>query len=93
MAEPLLTCEELAEIVTRSTGVTVEPAALESAAVRFEDIDVDSLGVLSIVAELEKRHQRDLGPDAEASQTPRELLDLVNDLALNDLAPNAPHGE
>ncbi|QXJ21829.1 acyl carrier protein [Actinomadura graeca] len=83
MAEPRLTYEELAEIVARCTGVTVEPAALEPPTVRFEELDVDSLGVLSIVAELERRHRLVLGPDAEDTTTPRELLNLVNDLAAN----------
>ncbi|MGI5282706.1 phosphopantetheine-binding protein [Nonomuraea polychroma] len=80
MTKLMLTYEELAEIMSKSAGVTVAPAALESDTVRFEDIDVDSLGLLSIVAELERRYRLQLGVEAESSQTPRELLDMVNTL-------------
>ncbi|MEU4834406.1 acyl carrier protein [Streptosporangium sp. NPDC023615] len=80
MTRIMLTYEELAEIVSKSAGVRVAPETLESDSVRFEDIEVDSLGLLSIVAELERRYRLELGVEAESSETPRELVDMVNTL-------------
>ncbi|MEV0587117.1 acyl carrier protein [Nonomuraea sp. NPDC050310] len=79
MTELTLTYEELAEIMSKSAGVTVPAETLESPTVRFEDLEVDSLGLLSIVAELERRYRLTLGAEAESSQTPGELLAAVND--------------
>lgn len=78
MAGTTLTYEELAEIVSKCVGVTVEPDAIGSPTVRFEEIGVDSLGVLSIVAELERRYRIALGAEAEESETLGELINLVN---------------
>lgn len=80
MAVPRLTYEALAEIVGGSVGVTVAPATLGTDSVRFSDVGVDSLGVLSIVAELERRFRLTLGADAESCETPKELVDLINKL-------------
>jgi minimal PKS acyl carrier protein len=74
------TIGELAEVITQCTGVAVDAAALASHPLTsFEDLEVDSLGVLGVVAELERRHGVILGADAEQCGTPYELLALVNE--------------
>ena len=83
MAQFMLTENELAQIISLKAGITVSPETIESGTVQFEDIDVDSLGVLSIVAELERRYRLGLGAEAESCTTPKELLDMVNKIDPN----------
>ncbi|MDX6356497.1 MAG: minimal acyl carrier protein, partial [Streptomyces sp.] len=44
----------------------------------FTDFELDSLGLLGIVSELEKRYARPIGEEAETCKTPRDFLDNVN---------------
>ncbi|MEV6400716.1 acyl carrier protein [Streptomyces sp. NPDC051907] len=74
-----LTIEELARLMKKGAGLTVDPVDLENrATARFDEFGLDSLGLLGIVGELENRHGRPLPPDADRCKTPREFLDLVN---------------
>lgn len=73
-----LTYQEFAEVLRSCAGVTVDPGTLESGTVEFADIDVDSLGLLGVVAELQNRFGATLGTEAESSRSPRELIDIVN---------------
>ncbi|MFG2983870.1 acyl carrier protein [Streptomyces sp. NPDC048258] len=74
-----LTMEELAALMHKGAGVTVDPAAMASRPeADFEEWGLDSLGLLGIVGELENRHGRPLPPDADRCKSPREFLDLVN---------------
>jgi minimal PKS acyl carrier protein len=74
-----LTMEELAALMKKGAGVTVDPSVMESRPdSRFEEYGLDSLGLLGIVGELENRHGRPLPADADRCKTPREFLDLVN---------------
>ncbi|GHG97823.1 acyl carrier protein [Streptomyces lanatus] len=74
-----LTYDELAALMKKGAGVTVEPSDLESRAdAPFADFGLDSLGLLGIVGELENRHGRALPTDAERCKSPRAFLDLVN---------------
>lgn len=74
-----LTMEELAALMKKGAGVTVDPSVMASRPdSRFDEYGLDSLGLLGIVGELENRHGRPMPPDADRCKTPREFLDLVN---------------
>jgi minimal PKS acyl carrier protein len=75
-----LTPEELAALMKKGAGITVDPLELATHPdVRFDAYGLDSLGLLGIVGELENRHGRPLPPEADQCKTPRQFLDLVND--------------
>ncbi|MFF2124305.1 phosphopantetheine-binding protein [Streptomyces olivochromogenes] len=74
-----VTLIELASLMKKAAGVSVEPQDLEkSSDSPFGTLGLDSLGLLGIVGELENRYSQPLPPDAERCKTPREFLDLVN---------------
>ncbi|MET7517980.1 acyl carrier protein [Streptomyces sp. NPDC005480] len=74
-----LTFDELARLMKKAAGVTVDPHQLEeSPDSPFDAVGLDSLGLLGIVGELENRSGQPLPPDSERCKTPREFLDLVN---------------
>ncbi|MEE1940168.1 acyl carrier protein [Streptomyces sp. TRM 70361] len=74
-----VTVTELAALMKRTAGVTVDPGDLAARAdTAFGVFGLDSLGLLGIVGELEKRHGRNLPVNAERCETPRDFLDCVN---------------
>jgi len=73
-----ITVEELAELMKKSAGVTVDAEELRQNDPGFATLGVDSLGLLGIVGELENRYGTPMPPEAERSKTPRQFLDLVN---------------
>ncbi|MGW1887070.1 acyl carrier protein [Streptomyces sp. NPDC001514] len=74
-----LTIEELAALMKKGAGITVDPAEMGGRPeARFDEYGLDSLGLLGIVGELENRYGRALPADADRCKTPREFLDLVN---------------
>lgn len=74
-----VTVDELAVLMKKAAGITVEPQELKQAAESpFDSFGLDSLGLLGIVGELENRYSLSLPPDSERCRTPREFLDLVN---------------
>ncbi|GGX25904.1 acyl carrier protein [Streptomyces chartreusis] len=74
-----VTFADLAALMKKGAGVTVDPKELESRAdAPFGEFGLDSLGLLGIVGELENRHGRALPTDAERCKSPRAFLDLVN---------------
>ncbi|WP_328873887.1 acyl carrier protein [Streptomyces sp. NBC_00287] len=74
-----LTFEELAALMKKAAGVTVDPHELERRAdAPFADFGLDSLGLLGVVGELENRHGRALPTDAERCKSPRAFLALVD---------------
>jgi minimal PKS acyl carrier protein len=78
-----ITVEELSELMKRTAGIAVSPQELaERPDIAFEELGIDSLGLLGIVGELENRHGMPLPPDAEHCKTPRKFLDLVNNTLL-----------
>ncbi|MFF1957512.1 acyl carrier protein [Streptomyces sp. NPDC058220] len=78
-----LTFEELATLMKKSAGLTVDPNEMERRPeARFDDFGLDSLGLLGIVGELENRHGLPLPPDADQCKSPHEFLDLVNNALL-----------
>ncbi|GGZ80453.1 acyl carrier protein [Streptomyces subrutilus] len=74
-----LTIEELAALMKKGAGLTVDPAAMaDRPDAGFDEWGLDSLGLLGIVGELENRQGRPLPADADRCRSPREFLDLVN---------------
>jgi minimal PKS acyl carrier protein len=74
-----ITLEELSELMKKAAGVTVDPEELEQQYdTTFDVLGIDSLGLLGVVGELEKRYGTALPPDAERCKTPRQFLDMVN---------------
>lgn len=73
-----LSAGELAAVVRECSGVNVEAERFGSPDVLFADLGVDSLGLLGVVAELERRLSVTLGADAEGAPSPYALIDLVN---------------
>ncbi|MFF6996457.1 acyl carrier protein [Streptomyces sp. NPDC008313] len=74
-----VTLTELAALMKKAAGITVDAAELErSPETPFEKLGLDSLALLGIVGELENRYSRPLPPDSERCKTPREFLDLIN---------------
>ncbi|MEV6790800.1 acyl carrier protein [Streptomyces sp. NPDC051320] len=80
---PELDYQELALLMKKSAGITVDPDELENRTqAKFSDFGLDSLGLLGIVGELENRHGRALPPDADKCKSPAEFIDMVNDALL-----------
>ena len=78
-----VTFDELAALMKKAAGITVDPQELrQSAESPFDSFGLDSLGLLGIVGELENRHGTPMPPDAEHCKTPRTFLDLVNSTLL-----------
>ncbi|MGW1199818.1 acyl carrier protein [Streptomyces sp. NPDC002536] len=73
-----LTYEQLAVIVRACTGVQLDAAGLDDPGLELKALGVDSLGLLGVVAELERRYPVLLGREAEQAASPRALHDLVN---------------
>jgi aromatase len=81
------TLAELGEIVRSSTGVDIDMSEVERRpAVTFEELDVDSLGLLSVIASLEKQYGVELGVDVEECETFGHLIGAVEE-ALGAAAP------
>ncbi|MFF2503437.1 acyl carrier protein [Streptomyces sp. NPDC058067] len=74
-----VTFDELATLMKKAAGITVDPQELTQDPDRpFGSFGIDSLGLLGIVGEIENRYSQSLPPDSERCKTPREFLDLVN---------------
>ena len=76
-APTALNHDELADVITRCAGSPTDGVALR-ANPTFADIGVDSLGLLGVVAELERTFGVQFGADAETCASPAELLDIAN---------------
>lgn len=74
-----LTYQELAALMKKGAGLTVDPEQLERRPDgEFAEFGLDSLGLLGIVGELEIRHEIALPSEADKCKTPKEFVDLVN---------------
>ncbi|GHB42245.1 putative acyl carrier protein [Streptomyces viridiviolaceus] len=74
-----MTIEDLSTLMKRTAGVHVDPVTLRrQAEAGFDTFGLDSLGLLGIVAELEKRYGFGLPEQAERCKTPADFLALVN---------------
>ncbi|WP_017588246.1 acyl carrier protein [Nocardiopsis ganjiahuensis] len=77
MTQDRVTIEEMVELISTCAGIRTDvPTASTSS---FEDLGVDSLGVLGIVAAIESRIGRRLGADAELLPSPTSLVAFVNE--------------
>lgn len=78
-----VTVEELAALMKKAAGVTVDPRELaDRLDAGFNTFGLDSLGLLGIVGQLENRYGRPLPPDAERCKTPGDFLEIVNSTLL-----------
>ncbi|OPC78382.1 curamycin polyketide synthase [Embleya scabrispora] len=73
-----LTHEELAALMKSCAGVTADPEQLRRPDATFDEFGLDSLGLLGIVSELERRYQFPLGADVDQCKTPHEFLETTN---------------
>ncbi|WP_329459542.1 acyl carrier protein [Streptomyces sp. NBC_01497] len=74
-----LTYRDLAALMKKGAGLTVDPDELERRpGNEFAAFGLDSLGLLGIVGELENRHELAMPSEADKCRTPKEFLDLVN---------------
>ena len=72
---PDLTYQELASVILNHVGITVNVHRLSHRLTTFADVGVDSLGMLAVVRELERRRRVDLGATAaQVCSTPRQLM-------------------
>ncbi|SEG79409.1 minimal PKS acyl carrier protein [Actinacidiphila yanglinensis] len=74
-----VTFDELAALMKGRAGLSVDSSEMASSpATTFEELNLDSLGLLGIVAELENRYGHKIGEEAETCKTPHEFLANVN---------------
>jgi minimal PKS acyl carrier protein len=74
-----VTFDELADLMKGRAGLSVDPWEMESSpTTTFEQLNLDSLGLLGIVAELENRYGSKIGEEAETCKTPHDFLTNVN---------------
>ncbi|WP_051950702.1 acyl carrier protein [Actinacidiphila yeochonensis] len=74
-----VTFEELATLMKGRAGLSVDAREMEaSPAITFEELNLDSLGLLGIVAELENRYGAKIGDEAETCRSPHAFLATVN---------------
>jgi minimal PKS acyl carrier protein len=75
-----VTYEELADLMKNRAGTPVEAEDLARRCdSTFAEFELDSLGLLGIVSELENRYSRSIGNEPESCKTPADFLGLVND--------------
>ncbi|MEU9793083.1 acyl carrier protein [Streptomyces sparsogenes] len=73
------TYQELAALMKKCAGLTVDPAQLEgSPTMTFTEFGLDSLGLLAIVGELENHYGTPIEPGAESCKTPSDFIDVIN---------------
>ena len=79
MTGTALTLDDYTDLINRASGAGITTRDLLDPAVTFDSLAIDSLGVLGVVAELER--MLGLPPDsgAEAAATPRELMFTVHE--------------
>jgi len=75
-----LTFDELAALMKSCAGITADPREMEDRpATTFDELGLDSLGLLGVVAALENRRGAPIGSGAESCKTPHEFVALAND--------------
>jgi minimal PKS acyl carrier protein len=78
MNDSELTAVELAELLAGGTGAQIDPDGIDDATT-FEDIGVDSLGLLGVITAIERGRGVALPDDAQQIETVTEFLTVVND--------------
>jgi minimal PKS acyl carrier protein len=77
MAHRLLTTEDLAELFNSGAGLTI-PADRLNPDTCFADLGVDSLAMLGVLAEIQRRHQISMPAEADATTSVSEFLNTIN---------------
>jgi minimal PKS acyl carrier protein len=72
-----ITATELAELLEGCAGVPSDPADLIGG-VTFADLGVDSLGIIGIIAEVERRYGVAIPEEAEKILRPVDFLNFIN---------------
>lgn len=68
---------DLAALISRCTGVPVTDRQVADADLSFADLGIDSLGVLSVLGELQRSHGAPADAELTAERSPRELFALL----------------
>lgn len=72
-----ISATDLAEVINRCAGVAVTGEQISCSGLSFNELGVDSLGVMGVVAELQRNHGMSREVDIAPDQSPRELLTLL----------------
>ena len=73
-----LSATDLAKLINRCAGVAVTGEQISYSGLSFDELGVDSLGLLGVVAELQRSHGMSRDVDIAPDQSPRELLTLLS---------------
>lgn len=73
-----LSPDDLATLISRCTGVTVTAEQVTDPQRTFDDLGVDSLGLMGVIGELQRNHGMSRDVDMQPDQSPRELLSLLS---------------
>ncbi|MEV8441653.1 acyl carrier protein [Actinosynnema sp. NPDC051121] len=76
-----LSANDLAALISRCTGVTVTADQVTDPQRTFDDLGVDSLGLLGVIGELQRNHGMSRDVDMQPDRSPRELLSLLGERA------------
>lgn len=76
-----LSADDLAALISRCTGVTVTADQITDPQHTFDDLGVDSLGLMGVIAELQRNHGMSRDVDMQPDRSPRELLSLLAERA------------
>lgn len=69
---------DLASLISRCTGVVVTAEEVTDPRCTFEDLGVDSLGLMGVLGELRRDHGIPPDVDLRPDRSPRELLSLLS---------------
>ncbi|MCG8927355.1 acyl carrier protein [Lentzea sp. CC55] len=72
-----LSPDDLAALISRCTGVPVTGEQVTDPGHTFDDLGVDSLGLMGVLSELQRHHGVPKDADLRPHQSPRELLALL----------------
>ncbi|MFE2752286.1 acyl carrier protein [Actinosynnema sp. NPDC059335] len=70
---------DLAALISRCTGVVVTAEDVTDPRRTFDDLGVDSLGLMGVLAELQRNHGMPRDVDMQADRSPRELLSALTE--------------
>jgi minimal PKS acyl carrier protein len=92
MPHELPTYHELAAMIRTCTGVTVDAEAMSRQPdLTFDELGVDSLGVMGVVAALENRYGIRVDADAEQCERPEQLRALVETTIAREVTDARTH--
>jgi minimal PKS acyl carrier protein len=77
MTDTVMTADELAALLSGGTGARVDGATI-GIATTFDDLGVDSLGLLGVITAIERGRGIALPDDAQQIESVSEFLAVVN---------------